>query len=70
MTIVGKDVPGKKIKKLLKKLGFKNYTLIIDKSRKTTVKTRYISNSQQLIRVDEETSESILKKLKMNFLKR
>ena len=70
MSIIGKDVPGKKIKKLLKNLGFKNYTLIIDKSRKTTVKTRYISNSQQIIRVDEETSESVLKKIENKFIKK
>ncbi|MBV68488.1 MAG: D-glycero-beta-D-manno-heptose 1-phosphate adenylyltransferase [Pelagibacterales bacterium] len=70
LTIIGKDVPGKKIKKLLKNLGFKDYTLIIDKSRKTTVKTRYISNSQQIIRIDEETSGSVLKKIENEFLKK
>ena len=70
LSIIGKDVPGKKIKKLLKNLGLKDYTLIIDKSRKTTVKTRYISNSQQIIRVDEETSESVLKKIENEFIKK
>ena len=52
---------GLKIKKLLKKLNFKNYFLIIDPYKKTTVKTRYISNSQQIVRVDEENSKKIRK---------
>ena len=63
LTIIGKDENGQKIKKLVKKLNCKNYSLLIDKSRKTTVKTRYLSNSQQIIRVDEENSSSILNKV-------
>ena len=62
LSLIGKDDNGYIIKKLFKKLNFTNYKLIIDPSRKTTVKNRYISNSQQIIRVDEESTESVSKK--------
>ena len=70
LSIIGKDDAGTKIKNLLKKLNIKNYNLIIDPLRKTTVKTRYISNSQQIIRVDEETSENVLKKVENDLIKK
>ena len=70
LSIIGKDDTGTKIKNLLKKLNINNYSLIIDPLRKTTVKTRYISNSQQIIRVDEETSENVLKKVENDLIKK
>ena len=70
LSIIGKDESGKKIKGLLKKLNFSSYSLLIDHSRKTTVKTRYISNSQHIIRVDEENSSSILKKIESELIKK
>ncbi len=70
LSVIGKDENGNKIKKLLKKLNFKSYNLIIDQFRKTTVKTRYISNSQQIIRVDEENSGSILNKVESKLIKK
>ena len=60
----------KKIKKLLNKLNFKIYSLIIDQSIKTTVKTRYITNSQQIVRVDEENSKNLLPKVESQFIKK
>ena len=70
LSLTGKDTNGNKIKKLLKKLNFKNYNLILDPSRKTTVKTRYISNSQQIIRVDEENPENISKNIENHLIKK
>ena len=70
LSVIGKDENGNKIKKLLKKLNFKSYNLIEDQFRKTTVKTRYISNSQQIIRVDEESSNGLLKKVENQFIKK
>ena len=70
LSIIGKDENGKKIKKILKSLNISNYILTIDKSRKTTVKTRYISNSQQIIRVDEELTDNISKKIENELIKK
>ena len=70
LSLIGKDNNGVKIIKQLKKLNFKNYKLIVDPSRKTTVKTRYISSSQQIIRVDEENSENIFKNLEIELIKK
>ena len=61
LSLIGNDRNGVKIKKLLKNLNFKNYFFLQDSSRKTTIKTRYIVNSQQIIRIDQENSENILK---------
>ena len=59
-----------KNKKILKNLNISNYILTIDKSRKTTIKTRYISNSQQIIRVDEELTDNISKKIENELIKK
>ena len=68
LSVIGKDENGNKIKTL--KLNFKSYNLIEDQFRKTTVKTRDISNSQQIIRVDEESSNGLLKKVENQFIKK
>ncbi|MDC3024160.1 D-glycero-beta-D-manno-heptose-7-phosphate kinase [Alphaproteobacteria bacterium] len=70
LSLVGKDENGNKIKTILKKLNFKDFTLMVDSLRKTTVKTRYISNSQQIIRVDEEDSVKILQKIENELIKK
>ena len=69
LSLIGKDEPGNKIRKLLNNLSLKNYYLVSDSSRKTTVKTRYIANSQQIIRVDEEQSKNISKEKENKLIK-
>ena len=70
LSIIGKDENGEKIKNLLKSLKVSKYILTIDKSRKTTTKTRYVSNSQQIIRVDEESTDNISKKIENELIKK
>tara|TARA_Y100001936_G_C16058983_1_gene662962 strand:+ start:214 stop:1650 length:1437 start_codon:yes stop_codon:yes gene_type:complete len=70
LSLIGNDNNGVRIKKLLKKLNFKNYKLILDPTRKTTVKTRYISNSQQIIRIDEENTENIVGKIENELIRK
>ena len=70
LSLIGKDNEGLKIKNLLKKLNFKNHFLFTDPYKKTTVKTRYISNSQQIIRVDEENSKKIRKETENKLIKK
>ena len=57
-SIKGNDADGDLIKTLCKKNGLVD-ALINDYSRKTTVKTRVIGNSHQLIRIDEEDTKDI-----------
>ncbi len=65
--IVGKDTGGEILKKLLKDKGIKDLT-VEDAGRKTTVKTRIISMSQQLIRIDEEDKRPASGKVLSNLL--
>jgi len=66
--IAGDDEPGREVKSLLGELDGVSMTLITDKSRPTTIKERFISGGQQLLRVDREVSDapapSIDKKLR------
>ena len=70
LSIVGKDDNALKVRKLLNKLKPNNYYLLSEKKRKTTVKTRFIVNSQQIIRVDEEDSAYINKNLEDRLIKK
>lgn len=59
-SVVGDDLQGKLFVDLLKKNNLSGQGIIASKKRKTTVKTRVIANSQQLLRVDEEEESDIL----------
>ncbi len=66
---VGEDKEGELVKNLLKEKGIGDLT-VKDRTRRTTVKTRIISMSQQLIRIDAENKHPLsgkaLKELKEN----
>jgi len=55
--VVGEDGPGREIARILRKQGVGTDGLIRDEGRPTTVKTRVIAHSQQVVRVDRETRE-------------
>jgi len=59
ISLIGNDASGKTLKARLKKLKNIEYALLQDNNRKTTLKTRYIANGQQLFRTDEETISSL-----------
>jgi len=59
ISLVGKDDAGKKLIKLLKLSKNIKTNIVIDEFRKTSIKTRYIGNSQQLLRTDEETTSKM-----------
>lgn len=61
-SIKGNDTDGNLLKSLCKKNGLVD-ALINDYNRKTTVKTRVIGNSHQLIRIDEEDTNDIDKSI-------
>lgn len=53
-SVVGSDAAGKTFMDLLKKEKMETAGILFDKDRKTTLKTRVISQNQQLLRVDDE----------------
>lgn len=53
-TVVGTDSNGEKLSNLLKSNGISVEGVIFSDNRKTTVKTRVISNKQHLLRIDSE----------------
>ncbi len=53
-SVIGNDAKAHTFNSLLKKRKLSQEGIVEDKSRKTTVKTRIISDNQHLIRVDEE----------------
>ncbi len=57
--VIGGDETGRLLKKEIKKLGLENGGLIVEKERPTTVKTRIIAHSQQVVRVDKEKRNPI-----------
>lgn len=56
--LIGEDDYGKNLQDLLESKNINN-VLISVKNRKTTVKTRIVSNSHQLLRLDNETNSNI-----------
>ena len=67
--LIGRDLEGEHIKNLLVQHKIKNYLLLTD-SRNTTVKTRVIASSQQLIRFDKENRDSIDKNKALEAIKK
>ncbi len=58
-SIKGNDADGQRLKELCKENGLVVEGLINDYKRETTVKTRIIGNSHQLLRIDEEDTADI-----------
>ena len=69
ISIIGKDAAGKTLKKYIENLKNVEYALLIDENRKTTCKTRYMSEGQQLFRTDDETPNILDKALKEKIFK-
>ena len=73
--VIGDDSAGERLRAELNKTGAPTDTLIIDRSRPTTLKTRIIAHSQLVVRADRErrtpvdaqTEERIIEALKRAF---
>jgi rfaE bifunctional protein kinase chain/domain len=65
--VIGDDINGRKLLNYLKKNKVKQDAIIIDKKRPTTIKTRVIAHSQQVVRIDREKrlmiSDNIINKI-------
>ena len=66
--VIGEDSSGDKLLNLFKKNGISTDGLVKSIARKTTVKTRVISNRQQLLRIDSESTFPLLEseEIKLN----
>ena len=69
ITVVGNDLAGHDIKKLITKIPNTTATLIQEKERRTSIKTRYIAGGQQMMRTDDETVAFITKETKRQIIK-
>lgn len=57
--VIGADSAGKQIRILLDEKKFETVGLVVDRARPSTVKTRIIAHSQQVVRTDRESREEI-----------
>ena len=69
-TVIGDDSAGNTIESLLTTLSVGSSAVLRSADRPTTVKTRIISNGQQLVRVDEEVTEDISPSLEHELIAR
>jgi D-beta-D-heptose 7-phosphate kinase/D-beta-D-heptose 1-phosphate adenosyltransferase len=56
---VGDDDAANRIRTLLESKEISSDSLVVDKSRRTTIKTRVIAHSQQVVRADQETRHDL-----------
>jgi D-beta-D-heptose 7-phosphate kinase/D-beta-D-heptose 1-phosphate adenosyltransferase len=66
---VGKDQAGKRLANLLKKDKVDTQNIVVDDSRPTTLKTRILSQGQQLLRIDREKKHSPTAKVSSELLR-
>ena len=59
LTAIGNDMAGRELAYLLKAENISDEYLIIDESRPTTIKTRFLAKHQQLLRHDKESSKPL-----------
>lgn len=59
--VIGRDEAGKQLLHLLRSQGINTDGLVTDQNRPTTIKTRIIAQSQQVVRFDRETKDKIEK---------
>ena len=58
-SVIGQDAPGQELQQMLSKAGIQTDALIASSERKTTIKTRVISNGKQLLRIDSEDQHDL-----------
>ena len=68
LSVIGKDEAGAEVSGLLSELSGAEFEVFTDKSRKTSIKTRYIASGQQMMRADDETVAPLAKDLRARLL--
>lgn len=69
-SVIGSDSKSKIFYNLLKKRKLSDEGIMENNSRKTTVKTRIISDNQHLLRIDEEDDTELSSETEKNFIKK
>ena len=69
VTVVGDDLNGLHMKKMLEDKKINTNYIVVDKQRPTTLKTRIIASNQQVVRVDKEIKGAFSGKTEENILK-
>ncbi len=57
--VIGHDDAGRQLSRLLRAKGVRTDGLIVDEARPTTIKTRIIAHSQQVVRFDRESKDGL-----------
>lgn len=66
--IIGNDISGQQLTSLLQAEGIDTCAILPDESRPTTIKTRVLAGSHQLVRIDREVTDAINATLEDNML--
>lgn len=61
MACIGEDEAGKEIRNLLTMAGVDSEMVFVEKNRPTTLKMRFVAGNQQLLRVDDESTQELSK---------
>lgn len=67
-SVIGDDHKGQIFLNLLKQINQDTSGILISKHRRTTVKTRFISNNQHMIRIDEEDTHELSQEIEEKFI--
>lgn len=59
MSCVGDDVYGREMSAMLQEKNIDSSMVAVEASRKSTLKMRYVAGNQQLLRVDDETTDDL-----------
>ncbi len=59
--VVGNDLPGERLIHQLEAVGIKSDGVVLDRTRQTTIKTRVVAGSQQIVRFDRESMSDLSK---------
>ncbi|MCC8410029.1 D-glycero-beta-D-manno-heptose-7-phosphate kinase [Mucilaginibacter sp. UR6-1] len=68
--IIGNDIYGEQLIQILHADGVTTDALVVDSSRTTTVKTRVLAGSHQLLRIDREVTDQLSEDLQQQLLDR
>ncbi|WP_372640116.1 bifunctional heptose 7-phosphate kinase/heptose 1-phosphate adenyltransferase [Ancylomarina sp.] len=67
-SVIGDDDRGKDFVKLLSEIQQEQSGIVVSSHRRTTVKTRFISNNQHVIRIDEEDTHELADETEKAFI--
>ncbi len=57
--VIGNDAMGREVVRMLRKMNSATHALVVEDQRPTTIKTRVVAHSQQVVRVDRERCRSV-----------